>query len=183
MFGPNSRRALILAGGGASTRRRVKQGRNRRTQITFDAEAALADHEAMDVILQSDAMAGFRALGAGISFQGVAPEMEFAVRRSGASSDSGEPSPTAEALAGEIFSAASDSGAWPLQQPHHLCVPAGKDLRLRSRTWAVTSSMMIWRGPGHRCPVYPLSTRDRTENPIRRTRWATRISSTKETGA
>jgi hypothetical protein len=85
-------------------------------KVTFDAEAALADHEAMDLILQSDAMAGFRALGAGVMFQGIAPEAEFAVRIGG---DLITPvdSPDVEGFAGRIFSAASLLGSGPSNAP------------------------------------------------------------------
>ncbi len=46
-------------------------------KATFDADAVLADFERMDLILRSDAMDGFRALGAGVSIQGVVPEGAF----------------------------------------------------------------------------------------------------------
>jgi len=46
----------------------------------FDAEGALEDFEALELILSSEAMAGFRALGGGITFEGAAPEVVAALR-------------------------------------------------------------------------------------------------------
>jgi len=79
MFGRNQKRTLILAAAVALTGA-CETGTEPEELASFDAEGALADYEAMDVVLSSDAMEGFRAMGAGISFQGVAPEMEFVVR-------------------------------------------------------------------------------------------------------
>ncbi|MFC1660941.1 hypothetical protein ACFL3S_05735 [Gemmatimonadota bacterium] len=50
-------------------------------QATFDAEGALQDYEAMEAILKSNVMAGFRAMGPGVSFEtfGPAPVMTLGV--------------------------------------------------------------------------------------------------------
>ncbi len=78
MFGRTTRRvmtlALVTAFGSA-----CESGTGPEELVTFDAEAALANHEAMSLILQSDAMDGFRALGEGISFQGVSLETGVAL--------------------------------------------------------------------------------------------------------
>ncbi len=47
---------------------------------TFDAEAALADHQAMDTVLASEAMKGFRALAQGVTFGSFSEEVQFAGR-------------------------------------------------------------------------------------------------------
>ena len=47
-------------------------------ESTFDADAALADHEAWDSILASNAMDAFRAMAGGVTFQSLAPEVELA---------------------------------------------------------------------------------------------------------
>jgi hypothetical protein len=43
----------------------------------FDAEAALADHQALDSLFASDAMDGFRAMARGITFGSLGVEAEF----------------------------------------------------------------------------------------------------------
>lgn len=42
-------------------------------QATFDADAALADYQAMDDILSTNVMAGFRAMGGGVSIESLGP--------------------------------------------------------------------------------------------------------------
>ena len=115
MFGTNWNRILILAMMAAFAAG-CETGTEPEEQVTFDAEAALEDHEALDLILQSNAMAGFRALGGGISFQGISPEMDLALR---IGTELGDPTeaPRARALAGRIFSAASGLGVGPLNNP------------------------------------------------------------------
>jgi len=115
MFGPNSKRALTLAlvvtfAGACET------GTEPEEQDSFDTQKALADHEALDVILASEAMAGFRALGAGITFQGVAPEVEFALKIGGSLEIPVDPS-QARSFAGQIVSAASELGPGPFSNP------------------------------------------------------------------
>jgi hypothetical protein len=92
---------------------------------SFDAEGALADYEAMDLVLTSDAMEGFRAMGAGISFQGVAPEMEFVLRVGEQLALPGSDSQT-RAMAGGIFSAVSDLGPGPFNNPIISALRRGK---------------------------------------------------------
>jgi hypothetical protein len=46
----------------------------------FDAEAALADHQAMDTILAGDAMKGFKAMAGGVTFGSFSQEVRFAGR-------------------------------------------------------------------------------------------------------
>jgi hypothetical protein len=115
MFGPISRKALALAmmvafGSGCET------GTEPEDQLTFDTDAALADHEALDLILQSDAMASFRALGAGVSFEGLTPEAVLAFRIGGAVR---APSTGAERgdLAGRIFAVTSSLAPRPSNAP------------------------------------------------------------------
>ena len=115
MFGRNQQRALILAMVVALTGA-GETGTEPEDLTSFDAEAALADYEAMDVIFSSDAMEGFRAMGAGISFQGLAPEMELVVRLGEALALPGNESET-RAMAGGIFSAVSDLGPGPFNTP------------------------------------------------------------------
>ena len=115
MFAPNSRFALTLAmvvGFAAA----CETGTEPEDQYSFDAEAALEDHQAMDVILASDAMAGFRALGAGITFGGLAPEMDFALKIAAELGTPTTPS-RARGFAGHIFSAASELGPGPFHSP------------------------------------------------------------------
>lgn len=76
MFKPNSRKALTLAMVVVFTTA-CETGTGPEDQNAFDAQAALEDHQALDLILESDAMEAFRALGAGITFQGVARESEL----------------------------------------------------------------------------------------------------------
>lgn len=45
----------------------------------FDAEAALADYQAMDTLLDSGPMAAFRAMAQGVTFSSFGTEIEFAV--------------------------------------------------------------------------------------------------------
>jgi len=115
MFTPNSRKALALTLVVGFTAA-CETGTEPEDQSSFDSQAALEDHQAMDVILESEAMAGFRALGAGITFQGVAPELDIALRIGG---ELGIPTTPAQArgLAGHLFSAASKLGPDPLNNP------------------------------------------------------------------
>ncbi len=76
MFEPNSRKTLTLAMVVVFTAA-CETGTEPEDRIAFDAQAALENHQALDLILESDAMEAFRALGAGITFQGVAPESEL----------------------------------------------------------------------------------------------------------
>ncbi len=46
-------------------------------RATFDAEAVLGDYRALDSILSSQSMAGFKAMASGITFQSLGPEAEF----------------------------------------------------------------------------------------------------------
>jgi len=115
MFGPNSKNILALAMVAAFAAA-CETGTEPKDKVTFDAEAALADYEALDLILQSDAMDGFRALGAGVSFQGIAPEAELAVRMGG---DLAKPldTPGAKDFAGRIFETASLLDGGPSNAP------------------------------------------------------------------
>jgi len=76
MFGLHSNRAMTLALVAVFTAA-CETGTEPEDQKRFDAQAALEDHQALDLILESDAMASFRALGAGITFQGVAPDSKL----------------------------------------------------------------------------------------------------------
>lgn len=49
-----------------------------RAQAEFDAEAALRDYEAMDSVLASPGMDGFRALAQGVTFQSLGEDVSFA---------------------------------------------------------------------------------------------------------
>lgn len=77
MIRRNARNILILSSM-AAIAAGCESGTGPEDEATFDAEAVLADFEAMDLILQSEAMNGFRALGAGVSFQGMASGEWFA---------------------------------------------------------------------------------------------------------
>jgi hypothetical protein len=115
MFESASKKALALAMVVAFAAA-CETGTEPEDQLTFDTEAALADHEALHLILQSEAMASFRALAAGISFQSMTPEAEFALRLGG---KIGAPLNKSDAsdLAGRVFSATSRWGSEPLNAP------------------------------------------------------------------
>jgi len=68
---PLAAAALMLAGCDSSTG--PDEG------PAFDTEKAQADHEALDVLLSSDFMEGFRAMSAGIDFQSVGAEGALAM--------------------------------------------------------------------------------------------------------
>ena len=48
--------------------------------LAFDAEAALADHQAMDIVLASEAMKGFKAMAQGVTFGSFSEEVQFVGR-------------------------------------------------------------------------------------------------------
>jgi hypothetical protein len=82
----------------------------------FDAQRALEDHQAMDVVLDSDVMGAFRALGAGITPGSMAPEAGAALRIGGAL---GPPEALAPggSFVGDLLRAASGLGEGPYNNP------------------------------------------------------------------
>jgi len=104
MFGLKTRKSLALAAlvalAGA-----CETGTEPDNPKTFDADAALADHQAFEAVLASESMNGFRAFGAGLSLVGVAPEAGLAVDLVGAIEAPTSPS-AARTMAGRIFSLA-----------------------------------------------------------------------------
>lgn len=115
MFRRDTRAALTLAmaaafSTGCDTGTGPEDGR------PFDADAALEDHQALNAILQSETMAEFRAMGGGITFEGMAPELDFALRVGEELGALGTPGAT-RASAGRIISAVADFGSGPLGNP------------------------------------------------------------------
>jgi hypothetical protein len=105
MFERNRKPALVLVIA-ATLAAGCETGTGPEEPLSFDAEAALADHEALDAIFSSEALAGFRALGAGLSFQGIAPEADVSLRAGqllGAPMDPTE----ARGFSGRLFTAVS----------------------------------------------------------------------------
>ncbi|MBT8398146.1 MAG: hypothetical protein KJN92_14335 [Gemmatimonadetes bacterium] len=115
MFGSRTRSILALAAV-AAVGSACESGTGPEDRMTFDAEAALANHEAMALILQSDAMEGFRALGGGVSFLGVAPEAAFALG-AGRALDNSLRGGNAEKLGARLFTAWSQLGGAPSHAP------------------------------------------------------------------
>ena len=114
MFGPTTKKALalsLLAGALAS----CDSGTGPGEEAQFDADAALADYEALDVLMTSEAMARFRAMSAGISFQAIAPDAAPVLELPGELGDLGD-APVRRAAAtglaritGELAEGAVDS--------------------------------------------------------------------------
>ncbi len=68
---------LLMAATLATTLAACEQSTGPEDQATFDAEAVLGDYRALDSILSSPSMAGFRAMASGITFQSLGPEAEL----------------------------------------------------------------------------------------------------------
>ncbi len=115
MFRPDIRAAFVLALAAAFSAA-CDTGTGPDDGRPFDAEAALEDHQALEAILQSQAMAGFRALGGGVTFEGVAPEVVLALAVGEELGHLSTPGAT-RASAGRILSAAADLGSGPLNNP------------------------------------------------------------------
>lgn len=115
MFRRNGLRYMTLALGVALASA-CESGTGPGNETTFDAEAVLSDFETLDLILQSNAMEGFRAMGSGISFQVLAPVEEFAFEVGQALVVPGSGSAPG-ALTRGILSAASALGPVPLNAP------------------------------------------------------------------
>ena len=115
MFGSRRNRPMILAIAVAVTGA-CETGTEPEELGSFDALAAMANHEAMDETLSSEAMSRFRALSSGVTFSDVAPEVRMAFKMG---QELGVPDGQAQArtLAQQIVTAASQSGAHPLNTP------------------------------------------------------------------
>ncbi len=82
---------------------------------TFDAEMALADYEAVETVLQSNAMAGFRALGEGVTFLGGG-EAQAAMAMVSNLDVPSDPE-SARAFAGRMVELAAQAGPEVAQNP------------------------------------------------------------------
>jgi hypothetical protein len=83
---------------------------------TFDAEAALADHQALDTLLASNAMDGFRAMARGVTFGSVGVGAEFAGRTAAELQLLGSPSGP-RAFAARLAELAAGMDGQPAQNP------------------------------------------------------------------
>lgn len=72
-----SQSRLITLATVAGTLAGCEQSTGPEDRATFDAEAVLADYQALDSVFSSQTMLGFRAMASGITFQSLGPEVEF----------------------------------------------------------------------------------------------------------
>jgi hypothetical protein len=82
---------------------------------TFDAELALADYEALEGVLASNSMAGFRAMAAGVTFFGGS-EAELAMAMAASLEGPADPQ-SARAFAGKMAGLASRAGLEVARNP------------------------------------------------------------------